>query len=311
MRANLIYNPNSGLMNGSDPDDLVEALKKAGYDPVYEATAAESDLDGLLENPEGMVLVAGGDGTVRAAATRLLGKNVPLAIVPMGTANNIAKMFSIGGSPVEIIAGLRDPKSIRIDIGRVQGPWGNDYFIESFGFGFYAEALSNYQPQMGRNLARSILAGVQTLRDHATRPYQVWLDGQDISGEYHLVEALNINSFGPRLNVAPKADPSDGLLEVVCVGAEQRDSFIEYLMAVRNETFDELGSVEVRRGLELVVEWSGFPVHFDAELPHNGQIFTELGGSQEPLYDHGAEHQIRVRMLHRVLELWLPCRKNG
>jgi hypothetical protein len=67
------------------------------------------------------------------------------------------------------------------------------------------------------------------LRDFPATSWKVQLDDEDVSGEYLLVEAMNIDRLGPGLRLAPAADPGDGLLDVVLVTAEQRDLLDEYL----------------------------------------------------------------------------------
>ncbi|MGH2404324.1 MAG: diacylglycerol/lipid kinase family protein, partial [bacterium] len=94
-RARLVYNPGAGRAGGLTVDDLLRALADAGFTPVHDPTATEADLDRLLENPVDLVVAAGGDGTVRAVATRLIGRDIPLAIVPLGTANNVAAALGV------------------------------------------------------------------------------------------------------------------------------------------------------------------------------------------------------------------------
>ena len=96
MQAQLIYNAKAGGLSSSPKkENLLNALQEAGFDPVYKETNEEEDLDRVLADAEGLVVAAGGDGTVRAVALRLLGRDVPLAIPPMGTANNIAKSLDV------------------------------------------------------------------------------------------------------------------------------------------------------------------------------------------------------------------------
>ena len=309
MRANLIFNPNSGLVNGTEPGELVKALQEAGYEPVYQATASEEELDDLLLDPSGLMVVAGGDGSVRAVATRIVGKNVPMTIIPLGTANNIAKMFKISGSPPEIIKGLREPQRKVMDLGEVWGPWGREYFIEAFGFGLYAEALKKYEPEKGKNLVRSIVTSIQALQEYTPRQYNMWLDEQDISGEYLLVEVLNTNSFGPRIKAAPKADLADGLLEVVRVEKDSLSNFLTYVSALANDRFDDLPSVEVVRGHEMTIQWDEFTVHVDAELPLEKVVPDNRTATVRKASKPRRELEkpnIKVRMLHQALEIWLP-----
>jgi diacylglycerol kinase family enzyme len=247
MRANLIYNPNSGSSNQVTPEDLLNALASAGYEPVYTATSSEEDLDRLLPDAEGLVVAVGGDGTIRATATRLIGRNLPIAIVPAGTANNIGHTLGIAGSPVEIISRLKSPVRQYVDIGQVTSPWGVDYFLESFGYGLFADLLYYYEPEKGKSILRSISAAVQRLSNPHLHPGRVLMDAVDISEDYLLLEVLNTSSMGPQVKLAPAADPCDGVFDVVRINESNRDSLLAYVNGLLTESLEELPSVEVSR----------------------------------------------------------------
>jgi diacylglycerol kinase (ATP) len=309
VQANLIFNPNSGVTNGIGPDELQQALSEAGYQPVYTATTKEEDIDPIIARAEGLLVVAGGDGSVRSVATRNLDRQLPVAIVPMGTANNIARLFGVAGSPLVVIAGLREPEKAYLDVGSVSAPWGQDYFLETFGIGLWAHILQVYQPEMGRSLARSLTAGMQAINGYQPIQPRIWLDGAEITATYTLVEALNTNAFGPRIKAAPEADPADGLFDLVTLQEEQRESLIRYILAMLNEDLEEMPGFELQRGRELRIEWDGSPVHVDAEVrprqdtPPEGRA-PALGATSTSRQDR--PDQITVRMLHRAVELWLP-----
>jgi diacylglycerol kinase (ATP) len=309
MRANLIYNPNSGLLNDVQPEDLQLALSQAGYEPIYSLTNKEEDLDPIIAGAEGLLVVAGGDGSVRSIVTRNLERKLPIAIIPMGTANNIARMYGITGKPLEVIAGLREPDKAYLDVGSVSAPWGQDYFLETFGIGLWAEVLKIYRPEIGRSLARSISAGLQALSEYDPIHPSLWLDGKEIEGEYVLVEALNTNAFGPRIKAAPQADPSDGFFDLVFLQADQRENLIRYILAMLNEELLEMPGFELQRGRELRITWNGFPVHIDAEVrPRQAETpegQTPAPGASEPGRGR-TDQQIVVQMLHRAVELWVP-----
>jgi diacylglycerol kinase family enzyme len=97
MDATLIYNPNAGRLDLVTPRQLEAGLGEAGYAVEYTPTKEVADLDAALADPGEVVVAAGGDGTVRAAALRLIDREMSLAIVPMGTANNIARTLGIQG----------------------------------------------------------------------------------------------------------------------------------------------------------------------------------------------------------------------
>jgi diacylglycerol kinase (ATP) len=68
------------------------------------------------------VVVTGGDGAVKPVAQALAGTGQPLAIIPLGTANNIARSLGISGTPAQIIAGWRSGRRQGVDLGVAAGP---------------------------------------------------------------------------------------------------------------------------------------------------------------------------------------------
>jgi diacylglycerol kinase (ATP) len=90
------------------------------------------------------------------------------------------------------------------------------------------------------------------------------LDGKDMSGEYVLFEAMNMEFVGPNLYLAPNIAPSDGLLDVVLVTTAERDKLNESLATWEQ---GELAHPDLtrHRAARVEMEWSGFEVHFDDE----------------------------------------------
>ncbi len=112
METTLIYNQQAGNTTQPGPDQILEALRQVGFDPVYRPTETEEELDDVLAQAKDLVVVAGGDGSVRAVAIRLLGRNIRITPLPMGTANNLARTLALPANPLKIIAGLSDPSSV-------------------------------------------------------------------------------------------------------------------------------------------------------------------------------------------------------
>jgi diacylglycerol kinase family enzyme len=314
MKATLIYNTNAGGKTKYTPELLQDALKEAGYRPVYRATSSEKDLDGILnEDLDGLVVAAGGDGTVRAVATRLLDReNVPLAILPMGTANNLCRSLGVEGSILEIIDGLKNPRKFMYDVGYVQAPWGEDYFLEGAGFGFFADVLATYDPDQGKSIFRGIVTLAETLSTYATYAPLVRVDDEVIVGNFLLVEVLNTKAVGPRLQFAPQADPGDGLFEVVRVYERHEEGFLTYMRHMLTENLDELTSYEVSQGRKLEIEWTGFRFHIDGEVrPSTNKRppdYTPASGIR-PLLRGASKSTLLIEILPQVLELWLPQAK--
>jgi diacylglycerol kinase family enzyme len=267
VRTTLIYNPSAGdEQHGGE--ELVERLDEAGYDAVL--VSDRKRLERRLEDPGELVVVAGGDGSVKAAALALAGRGVPLAILPMGTANNIAKSLGIMGSVTELIARWRGAKRRRLRVGSVTGPWGTQRFVESAGVGLFAELVTRGREEVDENAAgltghaidRALLLLQRIMADQAPRVRRVTLDGTDLSGEYLLVEAMNIPLIGPNIPLAPGADWSDGLLDLVLVTERERDALADYLRARIGGAAAPL-ELPVRQGRRVVLRASPSELHVD------------------------------------------------
>lgn len=313
MEAHLIYNPNSGAIKNHrvDPEEIAETLRQAGYYPVYRATEKEDDLDEVLKDAQGLVVSAGGDGTLRAIATRLVDRHIPIAPLPMGTANNICRNLGVEGEPLEIIAALNRPKRCRFDMGMVCFPWGKEYFLEAMGFGFFADTLAAYRPEDGKSITRSVASLVDTLRNFEPHPCQISIDGSDLSGAYLNVEVLNTHSFGPRIKIAPEARTDDGILDVVLIRPDERDSLLDYISGLVNEDLKSLPGVHENRGRRIDLLWEGgYPLHLDAEVhPRDFQMeHGEVSGPPVPL--KASEALVTVEALPGALEFWLPEQKE-
>src|SRR5215831_816820 len=272
-RVTLIYNPKAGERNATTGEDLSDLLHAAGYD-VTRHSSKEDHLAKFLEEAPDLVAIAGGDGTVAKVAKITMGRGIPLALLPIGTANNISQTLGVATLPLDRqIAAWPRWRTTRLDIGLARGPWGSRYFLESVGIGLLAHgipradssAMLDHIDGARRKLAyvRKMLSeGLEETGEvgcHAT------LDDEDISGDYLLLEAMNIRSIGPNLGLAPDADPGDGLLDVVAVS---RDHAAELRRYFSNGTARarRLPDLPRFRGRELRMQWSDFYLHFDDDI---------------------------------------------
>ena len=309
MQATLIFNPNAGTTAQLSPDKLLEALRQAGYDPIYAPTLQEEDLDNALAEAKDLVVVAGGDGSIRAAAIRLLGRGIPIAPLPMGTANNICRMLEINGRPLDIIAGLAQSEERDINIWRVITPHGPDYFIEAMGIGVFADILENYRPDEGKSLVR----GVQTLRKvlngYQPKFFHINVDGQDFSGSYLLCEVMNAPTVGFHFTLAPEARPDDGYFDLVLIHDNQRASYVRLIKAVLTRTLGNLPEVSVHRGRRLEIAWRGFPLHLDgtAAAGLDGvDVFENRYHNEEPKLLDVSKPIIRVELAPETVHFCVP-----
>ena len=220
MNVTLLVNTSAGEGTHSKRE-LRRTLEAAGH-RVELGGRKGKKLRRALGAPGDLVVAAGGDGTVGRILKALAGRGVPLAILPLGTANNVATSLGVRGSPEELVAGWPAARRTLVRVGIARGPWGETRFIESVGVGLLARLMS---PSLDRGIRDVEDARARTDRLIRALPLTRWrleLDGQDLSGDYLLVEAMNIRCAGPNLCVAQRAEPGDGRLEVVLAGGEDR-----------------------------------------------------------------------------------------
>jgi diacylglycerol kinase (ATP) len=273
MRVTLIHNPSAGDQEAA-VEDLITSVRDCGHEVVYHSSK-EVDLDEVLGRPGDLVVAAGGDGTVRKVAQRLLGRDVAMTVLPMGTANNIAKTLGLAGSSDRLIASWEHGRTRPFDVGIVAAPWGQALFLEGMGLGVFTHVMSAIEAEADAEMAppqtaedelrRDLRVLGRELPDYEGHPLQIRLDEEDLSGRFLLLEAMNIKSVGPRLSLAPAADPSDGCLDLVLLAEDERQDFSKYV-AHRLAGNEYPSGLRVCSGEHLEISWAGSPVHIDDRI---------------------------------------------
>jgi diacylglycerol kinase (ATP) len=128
MRAVLLHNPTAGAGEHCR-DTLLYTMRLAGLSCSYHSVK-DGDFAGALRRTAELVVVAGGDGTVAKVIARLPDRAIPVAIFPLGTANNIARSMGIVGAPLDVGEILCLDHTRPLDIGTAWGPWGHCRFVE-------------------------------------------------------------------------------------------------------------------------------------------------------------------------------------
>ena len=268
MRALLIHNPKAGDRKHGKKQ-LMWSLKKNGLQAFYQSIK-ERDWEKAFKRPVDLVIAAGGDGTVHKTAWQLMGSGIPLAILPLGTANNLARSLGFTQSVNEILQSLHCGKSQPFDIGVARNGSQRDYFLEAAGGGLFADyfpaAKANEKkdasPEEELNAHLSLLR--QLSLDYPARHWRMSIDGKDISGRYILWGAMNIRSAGPGLQLAPKAKTDDGRLDFVAVREHERKDFVKHVDAhlARRKKRDPLTPSKFR---ELKITSPPGAMHVDGE----------------------------------------------
>ena len=273
MRILLVHNPKAGSKE-HEGEDFIKALKKAGHKATYQSSK-EKGIAKALKKKIDLVLVAGGDGTVSKVALRLVAvdSEVPLAVLPLGTANNFARSLGFCLSEKELIKQLNDGKYDTFDVGLARGPWGKRYFFEGAGAGLFADYLrapkEDGKKEKPKSKAEAMRSHVKELRrrlqTYRARQWEIEVDGSDLSGRYLLWHAMNIRSVGPVLTLTADAKTSDGAFDFVGARDEDRALLLDYFDA-RVGGKRRRFPLRAKRFTKMRLHWNKWPLHFDDEL---------------------------------------------
>lgn len=275
MRVALLHNPSSGSEDHAHAE-LAALLRRAGHQ-VEHVVERVSELTAALQAaPCDLVVVAGGDGTVGRAACELSGWQVPLAIFPLGTANNTARSLKVPEQLRKFAKSWQTARPVPYDLGLLNDGSLRQRFAEAIGWGVFAEAIAQAKsdPKVAgvrRTLKRDRKRFRSVAAQAKPRSYRIDVEGRDLSGEYLLVEIMNVPLLGPRLDLSPQSDPGDGWFELVLVTEAQRGHLVEL-----GDTGALPGGVTVERARNFRIEASEGVLHLDGHLlrhPLGARIF--------------------------------------
>jgi diacylglycerol kinase family enzyme len=272
-KIKLVHNPTAGDEEHGK-DTLIKQIEAAGFECRYSSTKKDGWKE--IEDDIDIIAVAGGDGTVRKVAKillqrKLLDKHLPISLLPLGTANNIAQTFEIDKDTEKAISAWDSSRIKKVDIGLVQNVPEVDFFLEGFGFGIFPYLMKEMQKANEEyNAPADELKGALKKMHEIVLSYEpayckLEMDGTDHSGKYLLVEVMNIKSVGPNMVLAPFADPGDGEFEVVMVPEAHKEKFAEFILH-KLAGGDDTYQFQTLKAKTVTISWGGTHAHADDEL---------------------------------------------
>ncbi len=200
---------------------------------VYPSTKQRGWKKALDEKGYDLVVAAGGEGTVGQIARQLIGRETPLSVLPLGTANNLARTLGFTGTVAQLIGrvGQGEPRGFAVGVAR--GPWGKRHVFEGLGAGLLGEYLRRPRRKKEKKRSREgeMRWHVRRLRkllaEQRPHAWEIEVDGDKLEGCYLPLEAMNICSVGPVLNLAAGARTSDGRFNLVLARENERKILME------------------------------------------------------------------------------------
>jgi diacylglycerol kinase (ATP) len=273
-RISLFHNPDAGSSDHSQKD-LRERIEDAGFSVIFSTTDAD-DVKKTIPDMTDFVVIAGGDGMVRKVVDQMLDRKIiegkfPLAIIPLGTANNIAKTLALPTDIDKVIKSWKDPAKRAIDVARVCGIKSAGFFIEGLGYGLFPKLISEMKQKENKSDDPETALATASEKLHSLAKTMkpelctLTVDGETYKGNLLLAEVMNMRTVGPNLLLSPEADPSDGTLEVVYVTEDERDLLTEFTKA-KKDGGDPPLKARVMRGKSIQISADNDLLHVDDKL---------------------------------------------
>jgi diacylglycerol kinase family enzyme len=224
----------------------------------------------LIQSGCDLIIAAGGDGTINEVANGMLDSGVPLAILPGGTANVLAREIGLPLSMGRAAARLNELQPIRIPAGRLHTPAGHRAFLCMAGAGLDAEII--YRLNLDLKAAAGKLAYYLSGFGQVFRPleeFEVTVDGHSHAASFALIS--RVRNYGGDLEIARGASLLRNEFEVVLFRGRIGMRYLPYLCGVVLRRVNQMAGCCVLRGRSVAC----------ASVPARDiyyQVDGELGG---------------------------------
>jgi diacylglycerol kinase (ATP) len=220
-KARVICNPTSG--GGCEPQAIREELEDFGAEWIDTRGAGDAR-EAAEEWGDGLLIVVGGDGTVNEVINGLgragFPENVTLAVRPTGTGNDLAATLALPNDPGAAGEAIRQGRVRTLDVARVRSVGvGERFFINvsTGGFGAETSSLADERLKSRWGKLTYFRASLEKARDFDVREVKVTLDDEERMMRAVNVAVGNCRYAGGGWLAAPRANPEDGLLDLVVI----------------------------------------------------------------------------------------------
>lgn len=250
-------------------NQVVEQLQKLGLSLVEASTEDPENLTSLLRQYQpqvDLVIIGGGDGTLNAAIEGLIEVQLPLGILPMGTANDLARTL---GLPTDLSAACRviaEGYQARIDLGWVNGK--HFFNVASLGLSVQITRKLNKQMKQRWGILAYAIAAIQVLLQ--SRPFTVQLrlnQGEWIQMRTIQVAVGNGRYYGGGMAVAERATIDDQRLDVYSLNIRRWWQLLVILPGMRSGNHTSWKFVEHYRCYQVEIQTRRpYAINTDGEI---------------------------------------------
>jgi diacylglycerol kinase (ATP) len=233
-----------------------------------------------IERGADLIIVAGGDGTINEAVEGMIGSDVPLAILPAGTANVLATEMKLGRDPVSVVRKLNEMTARRVPVGRVVLNGGiTRHFLLMAGIGLDAHIVHRVNASLKARTGKFAywVAGWSLLGRRLAQ-LEVTVDGTAHPCSFALI--TKVRNYGGDFEIARSVTLMDDRFEVILFQGKTSFEYVKYFAGMAVNRVEGMRGVTVLRACRLSVRRTGEAhvyVQIDGEFAGEAPAEVSLG----------------------------------
>lgn len=281
-KVRVLVNPKSGV--GSSFDSFWSEVERhwsgEQTDVTYQFSNDVADgrrkAERAIQDGVDTILVAGGDGMVNSIGGELVGTATALGVIPTGSGNGFARHFGIPLDVPAAIQALARAQRRPIDVGTANG---RPFFV-TCSLAWDAAIAQRFEAFPFRGIAPYVFAAAAELMTYEDQPIHAAIDGgpSQVFQNPILFTVANLTQYGGGAQIAPKARPDDGLMELVVALRPDLPLLLVNLPRLFTGTIDQLPQIATRRFRQMDLHrLKSTPIQLDGELVDAGRdLFIRL-----------------------------------
>lgn len=208
-----------------------------------------------------IVVAVGGDGTVNEVASALVHTDTKLAVVPYGSGNGFAMHLGLGRNPQKALSFLNDTKELLIDSCKVN----EHFYVNLAGVGFDARVAYELKNSKTRGFQAYFKNSIEQGIKYKNQVYKInYDDGEIIEDKFLSVTIANASMFGYNFTIAPNADLSDGVLDVVHIKDAPKYKYFANMHRFLNRTILKTPLTHIKFVKKITIT-SDEPIYFHVD----------------------------------------------
>ncbi|MFO7824642.1 MAG: diacylglycerol kinase family protein [Cyclobacterium sp.] len=287
--ALFIYNPFSGDM--SDKDDIIASICDHLSNYELWKTTGEKDSEKIKklvkDGDYELILVGGGDGTIKLVAEALEGKKIKLLPIPFGSANGLATCLGLE-SWEDSLESLHEGSTIDMDLMDVNG----QVSLHLSDFGLNAGMIKKFEEGDERGKVAYFKNSLSSLRDIKAYPFKIILGESEENVEAKMLIVANGSKYGTGATINPRSKMDDGIFEIIALNPNGLQEWLELTYGVMREDLSGLDFVKIWPAEQVEIHNLGSaPFHVDGEIVEvNKKVSFHLRAHKIKMYWHPENH---------------------